>query len=221
MTSERRCGSTTAALRATALLVLAVGAAWLTAPARPGWAGGRGAAESRRGQGGRPLPADLRIGDAAPEAVLETLDGDHIRMSQLRGKVVVLDFWATWCVPCIAALPSLKKLEQAHGDRRDRYDRHDQPFALVSISADTNGARLREFVANHEMGWTQCWDGNSNAQRAYGVRSLPTYFVIDPAGSVLYVRTGWSRGAERELDRQVERALAQGAAARQAAAAGR
>jgi thiol-disulfide isomerase/thioredoxin len=220
MTSARRRGrsSPTATRRATALLVLTVGAAWLTAPAQPGWAGGRGAAESRRGQVRRPRPADLRTGDAAPEAVLETLDGDHIRMSQLRGKVVVLDFWATWCVPCIAALPSLKKLEQAHGDQRDRRDR---PFALVSISADTNGARLREFVASHEMGWTQCWDGNSDAQRAFGVRSLPTYFVIDPAGSVLYVRTGWSRRVEQELDRQVERALAQGAAARRGEAAGR
>ncbi|HXM70487.1 MAG TPA: TlpA disulfide reductase family protein [Thermoanaerobaculia bacterium] len=217
MTRERRCGRTspTAALPARALLALAVGAALLSAPAHPGWADGRGAAESRLRQGGRPLPAALRPGDAAPEAILETLDGDYLRVSQLRGKVVVLDFWATWCGPCMAALPSLKRLAQAHGDRPDR------PFALVSVSADTNGARLREFVASHEMGWTQCWDGNSDAQRAYGVRNLPTYFVIDPAGRILYVKAGWGRSTEQELGRQVEKALAEGAAARQAAAARR
>jgi thiol-disulfide isomerase/thioredoxin len=199
-------------------LVAVVGAALLASPAPAASPGARGAAESRPRQGGRPLPSSLRAGDAAPETQLETLDGDHIWVSQLRGKVVVLDFWATWCGPCVAALPSLKRLAQAHGDQRDRRDR---PFALISISGDSNGSKLREFVANHELGWTQCWDGNSDAQRAYGVRSLPTYFVIDAAGRIVYVKTGWGRGTEQELGRQVERALAEGAETRRTAAARR
>jgi len=217
MTRGRRCRRThpTAALPAGAILVLvlAAAAAVLTAPAHPGWAGAGGAAESgplRSLQLGLPLAAALRSGDPAPEAVLETLAGDHVRVSQLRGKAVLLDFWATWCGPCIAALPSLQQLAQAHADR---------PFALVSISGDSNRAGLRAFVAKHEMGWTQCWDGNSDAQRAYGVLSFPTYFVIDPAGRIVYVKTGWGRGAEQELGRQVDRALAAGAETRKAAAA--
>jgi len=209
-----RCGGTspTAALSATALLVLAVGAALLASPVPSASAGGRGAAESRPRQGGRPLPSSLSVGDEAPETVLETLDGDHIRASQLRGQVVVLDFWATWCGPCVAALPGMKRLAQAHGNQRDSREGRDRPFTLVSISGDSNGARLREFVANHEMGWTQCWDGNSDAQRTYGVRSLPTYFVVDKAGRIAYVKAGWGRGTEQELERQVEKALAQGTA---------
>lgn len=195
-----------------AALVLILGTAVLGSAA--GWAGGRGdvggpwARLSAR-------PAAPQAGDAAPEAELETLDGDHIWVSQLRGKVVVLDFWASWCRPCIAALPSLKKLAQAHGDR---------PFLLLSISGDTNGRKLRDFVANHEMGWTQCWDGNSDAQRTYGVRAFPTSFLIDPAGRIRYVKTGWGRGAEKELSREVEKALAagaEGAEARKAQAAKR
>jgi thiol-disulfide isomerase/thioredoxin len=193
-------------------LVAIVGAALLASPAPAASAGGRGEAESRPRQGGRPLPPPLSAGDAAPETMLETLDGDHLWVSQLRGKVVVLDFWATWCGPCIAALPSMKRLAQAHGDQRDQRDRHDRPFTLISISGDSNGARLREFVANHELGWTQCWDGNAEAQRAYGVRSIPTYFVIDAAGRIAYVKAGWGRGTEQDLGRQVEKALAQGTA---------
>jgi thiol-disulfide isomerase/thioredoxin len=168
------------------------------------WAAGRGDAVGRplRLGGGQPVRAPaLKVGDPAPEAMLETLDGDHLWVSQLKGKVVVLDFWASWCGPCIAALPSMKKLARAHGDG---------PFMLLSISGDANGARLREFVANHEMGWTQCWDGNSDAQRAYGVRGFPTYFVIDRAGRILYVKSGWGRGAEQELGREIEKALAAG-----------
>jgi thiol-disulfide isomerase/thioredoxin len=196
-------------------LVAVVGAALLAIPAPAAWPGGRGAAQSRPRQGARPLPSSLRAGDEAPETQLETLDGDHIWVSQLRGKVVVLDFWATWCGPCVAALPSLKRLAQAHGDQRDR------SFALISISGDSNGAKLREFVTNHELGWTQCWDGNSDAQRAYGVRSLPTYFVIDAAGRIVYVKAGWGRGTDQELGRQVEKALAEAAETRKTAAARR
>lgn len=203
---------------AAAALVAVVGAALLASLAPPASAGDRGAAEGRPRQGRRPLPPPLNAGDAAPETMLETLDGDHIWVSELRGKVVVLDFWATWCGPCIAALPSMKRLAQAHGNQRDRRDR---PFVLISISGDSNGARLREFVTNHELGWTQCWDGNSEAQRAYGVRSIPTYFVIDAAGRIVYVKAGWGRGTEQDLGRQVEKALAAAAETRQTAAARR
>ncbi|HEY6323836.1 MAG TPA: TlpA disulfide reductase family protein [Thermoanaerobaculia bacterium] len=202
-------------------IVAIVGAALLAGPTPKASAADRGAAESRPRQGGRPVSPSLSAGDEAPETVLETLDGDHLRISQLRGKVVVLDFWATWCGPCIAALPSMKRLAQAHGDQRDQRDRHDRPFTLISISGDSNGARLRDFVANHELGWTQCWDGNAEAQRAYGVRSIPTYFVIDAAGRIAYVKAGWGRGTEQDLGRQVEKALAQAAETRQTAAAGR
>lgn len=187
---------------ATPALAVVLGAALLAATGA--WSAGRGDAFRRplRLVGGQPVRAPaLKVGDPAPEAMLETLDGDHLWVSQLKGKVVVLDFWASWCRPCIAALPSMKRLAQAHGDR---------PFVLLSISGDANGARLREFVANHELGWTQCWDGNSDAQRAYGVRGFPTYFVIDPAGRISYVKSGWGRGAEKELGREVEKALAAG-----------
>jgi thiol-disulfide isomerase/thioredoxin len=193
--------SSIAALSVPAALLLIVGAALLAAPS--GWAAALGAAAVRQRQGGQQRPASLQIGDPAPEAVLETLDGDRIWTSQLRGKVVVLDFWATWCGPCVAALPGMKQLARTHAGK---------PFALVSISGDANGARLREFVVNHELGWTQCWDGNAVAQRAYGVRGFPTYFLIDQAGRVRAIKAGWDRGFEKELGSAVDKLLSGGAA---------
>jgi peroxiredoxin len=160
------------------------------------------AAEPRTAQAGWQAvrAAALRVGDPAPEAVLETLDGDHIRVSQLRGKVVVLDFWATWCGPCVAALPNLRRLAQDHAG---------QPFVLLSVSGDGNGRKLREFLSTHELGWTQCWDGNGDVQRRFGVRGFPTTFLIDRAGRIRLVKTGWSRRAESDLGREVDKTLAE------------
>jgi thiol-disulfide isomerase/thioredoxin len=177
------------------VLLLAGLAAWLALP--PAW-GGEGAVREGREE---PQPwhaRDLRVGDLAPDAVLETLDGDHIWVSRLKGKVVLLDFWASWCGPCLAALPTLKKLGQSDGGR---------PFVLVSISGDRNGTKLRDFVASHDLGWTQCWDGNADAQRLFRVRSYPTYFLIDATGRIRYRAAGWNRRTENELTREVERAL--------------
>lgn len=209
MTTTERCDrrrpiavSTARAATIAAVLALAL-ATVAAAPAVPEQPSASSGAEAAgRAAAGGTRPAALQSGDPAPAVVFETLDGDHVAVSQLRGKVVVLDFWATWCGPCQAALPSLKKLAKDHGDRS---------FVLLSVSGDTNGARLRDFVVGHEMNWTQCWDGNADAQRAFGVKAFPTYFVIDKAGRIRYTRSGWGRGADRDLGREIDRALAQSA----------
>jgi thiol-disulfide isomerase/thioredoxin len=184
---------TRAAKRSTAVSVMVM-AVWLVKPAG---AGDLSTAE-RREERQRGHGAEVRVGDLTPNAVLETLDGDHIWLSGLKGKVVLLDFWASWCRPCIAGLPTLKRLAQTHGGR---------PFVLLSISGDSNGARLRDFVESHDLGWTQCWDGNASAQRQFGVHVFPTYFLLDPTGRIRYLAEGWNRRTEKELTREVEKAL--------------
>jgi thiol-disulfide isomerase/thioredoxin len=134
----------------------------------------------------------------APSFRLETLDGDHISLADLHGKITLLDFWATWCAPCVASVPSLKKIAaQMAGE----------PFTLISVSGDRNGARVRDFVASHAPTWPQCWDGNGTVQGQLGIRELPTFVLIDADGRILFWKSGWGGRVEGELLAEIHRAV--------------
>src|SRR3954447_16082074 len=92
----------------------------------------------------------LKVGDPTPVFDLQTLDGKTINISSLKGKVVLLDFWATWCVPCRKALPELKEL---------RHQKAGKPLVVISVSADEDRKAVEEFVRANGMDWPQAWDG--------------------------------------------------------------
>ncbi|HUI73757.1 MAG TPA: TlpA disulfide reductase family protein [Candidatus Acidoferrum sp.] len=112
-------------------------------------------------------PADL--------AVLHSQDGSE-PLSDFRGKVVLLDFWASWCGPCREALPKLKELQSIYGG---------DDFIVVSVSEDDDENAWRAFVGNHEMFWPQRLDANGGLLQRFGVNALPTYVLIGRDGSVV------------------------------------
>ena len=95
--------------------------------------------------------------------------------NQGRGKLVLLDFWATWCGPCRSALPGLKRLQAAYGDQ----------LQVVSISADDDEDAWRSFVASHDMKWEQRLDADGRMREQYGVHSFPTYILLGTDGKVV------------------------------------
>lgn len=129
-----------------------------------------------------------------PDFAVATLAGDYMSSDDLRGKVVLLDFWATWCAPCQAAIPDLRSL-----NRRRAKD----PFMLVSISVDQDEKTLREHVARNEMTWPQVWDKNSELFRKLNAQALPTYVLVDPEGEIVYTTRGWGPSVEREIEARV------------------
>lgn len=96
--------------------------------------------------------------------------------SEFRGKVVLLDFWASWCGPCRNALPNLKRLQAVYGGA---------DFVLVSISEDDDESAWRAFVTGHGMTWAQRLDSDGSLQQQYGVSALPTYVLLGRDGSVV------------------------------------
>lgn len=109
----------------------------------------------------------------APPFRLISSDGRELQLDEMNGKVVLLDFWATWCGPCRETLPVIRKV--AH-------DFAGEPLVVISISSDSDEAAWRAFVDKNQMTWTQYRDGNHALQTAYGVTAIPHFFTIDSDG---------------------------------------
>ncbi|MGH9883676.1 MAG: redoxin domain-containing protein, partial [Pyrinomonadaceae bacterium] len=128
----------------------------------------------------------------APDFSITTSDGEYIQLEDLRGKVVVLDFWGTWCPPCVESVPSLRSLHK-------RYAK-EPSFVMIAISSDSDEEPWREFIAKEKMVWPQYWDRDHRVQRAFSVRAFPTYIVIDHEGIMRFRTSGssWVRAANLE-----------------------
>jgi thiol-disulfide isomerase/thioredoxin len=118
---------------------------------------------------------ELARATMAPPFTATTLDGREISMDRLAGKVVLIDFWATWCGPCREALPHIRKIAQ-------KFD--GQPLVVLSISLDSDESKWKDFVEKNGMTWMQVRDGGFNGRVAtkFGVNAIPATFSIDADG---------------------------------------
>ena len=115
-------------------------------------------------------------GSLAPDFTLTDEQGQPFTLSSLRGKYVLLDFWASWCAPCRKAIPLLKSLHQQY---------HPRGLEVVSLSIDDYEKRWKEAVAQEQMPWTQLWRNKSAVDRTYFVSSIPHLVLIGPDGKIL------------------------------------
>ena len=133
-----------------------------------------------------------------PRFSATTLAGTPISGSDLEGKVVLVDFWATWCGPCRKSVPHLKKLSKKRGKK---------PFEIVGVNSDQDPDKAREFVAQNQIDWPQVWQDDRYLNRALGVKGIPTYLIVDHEGKIVLRTTGWSLSMEMHVERALNRAV--------------
>jgi len=135
-----------------------------------------------------PVPTDRPRGRKAPDFDLLQLDGQPIRLADYAGKVVLLDFWATWCGPCRMSIPHLIDLQEELGEER---------FQVVGISLDRAPAATVQAFAE-KMGITYpIAMGDAAVQRAYGgIHSIPTAFIVDQDGHIVKMIQGFHTKAQ-------------------------
>ena len=134
----------------------------------------------------------------APPFSITTLDEQRLTLEDLKGRVVLLDFWATWCGPCRQATPGLKSLYTKYKDR---------PFVIIGVSLDYESAPWRSYVKDNGMEWPQYYDRNRSMMKLFGVQPIPSYVLIDHEGIVRDTHSGWSPSVDGWLDGRVNKYL--------------
>ncbi len=149
----------------------------------------------------KPAPAGggrfLAVGSEAPDWTLKTGDGREVSLKGLRGKIVLLDFWATWCGPCRMAMPDVEKLHQKYKDK---------PVAVFGVNCWERGADPVAFMKNNKFTYPVLVKGDEVAAK-YKVNGIPTFYLIGPDGKILFVYAGMSAENAKKVDQLIEEAL--------------
>ena len=141
-----------------------------------------------------------QVGDPAPDVLAATLDGEEMALSDLRGKVLLVNLWATWCAPCRFETPFLQSL---YGEYRER------GLEVVGISVDDAGFEdtVREFTGEHGVTYTILHDPGMSSMDAYHAVGLPASYLIDRDGTIRFVRIGPVSEEDRAFFDALEAAL--------------
>ncbi len=130
---------------------------------------------------------------AVGDFTLPMPDGKTFRLSEHHGKMVFLNFWATWCEPCREEMPAMERLWRSH---------QGQGFVMVGVSLDSNPKVVPPFIAQHKLTFPIALDAKMDVANTYGVRALPTSFIIDREGRMTALALGprpWDNDAAHSL----------------------
>lgn len=141
----------------------------------------------------------LSVGKTPPNVESQNLEGKKVELKDYKGKVVVLDIWATWCGPCKGMIPHEREMVKKHKEA---------PFALISVSGDDEKSTLKKFLETTEMPWVHWWDGrDGKIIKGWNIQAFPTIYVLDPKGVIRYKFVGADK--VKELDEAVEKLLSE------------
>lgn len=140
-------------------------------------------------------------GGKAPDCTLASIgDSKSYNLQQFQGKVLYIDFWASWCPPCLKSFPFLNELEQ---------DLKDQGLQVIAINLDESSEDAKAFLAKTPAQFIVAADSNEQCARSFDVQAMPSSYLIDRNGIIRHIQLGFRSGEAKELRALVEQLLAE------------
>jgi thiol-disulfide isomerase/thioredoxin len=140
------------------------------------------------------LQANVSEGSSMPTFSLNKLNGGgSVSSSSLRGRVTLVDFWASWCVPCRLAVPALEKL-------------HNEGINVISITIDKDAEKAISFMKKYNVSYTVLQDPTGSVAGQFGLPTMPTSFLIDKSGKVIKIYPGFKSGDEETMSNDAKQA---------------
>lgn len=141
----------------------------------------------------------LEAGDRAPDFSAPSLDGKgNVSLAQYRGKVVYLDFWASWCAPCLKAIPEIEAM---------RKELAGENFQIVAVNLDQQTKKALRFLEKNPIGYPSASDPKGRLPKQFGVDTMPTSYLIDGQGVIRHVHRGFQRGDGVKLRAEIRKIL--------------
>lgn len=137
------------------------------------------------------------IGKPAPDFELVGTNGP-VKISNYRGKLVYLDFWASWCGPCRQSFPWMNEMQAKYGA---------QGLQIIGVDVDAKEQDARDFLAETPAAFTIAFDPKGTTPRNYGIKGMPTSVLIDADGKVLFEHTGFNAADKAQLEQRIRSAL--------------
>jgi peroxiredoxin len=147
------------------------------------------------------VPAALPgTGQAAPDFTLKSASGQNLRLRELRGEVVLINFWASWCGPCRQEMPLLNKIHEQY---------RKAGFTLLGVNIDDDPAAARDMARKLGVAFPVLLDTDKRVSKLYDVDTMPATLLVDRSGKVRYVHRGYRPGLEITYQNQIRELLKQ------------
>lgn len=139
--------------------------------------------------------ASGELSGPAPDFTLKSRDGKNIRLSDLRGQVVMLNFWASWCGPCRQEMPILDDLYKRYGKAG---------FTLLGVNVEQDSSLGEKYLKDTPVNFPILWDPTSKVSQLYNVDAMPSTVMIDRDGNMRYLHRGYKPGYEKDYKKQIK-----------------